>query len=310
MSANATDSQIDTLSTSDDEAYPKISIITPSYNQGSFIETTIQSVLSQNYPNLEYIIIDGGSTDNTIEIIKKYQNNLTYWSSEPDRGQSHAINKGFSYATGEIMAWLCADDLYLPNALFIIANHFKSHPKDQLVYGDGWKIDKEGNVILKFTSSSVTTLSELYKWCYVFTPGTFWRRSLWQKVGSSVDETLNYTMDWDLIIRMAREYMPVKIGGDITAVRVHAQSKTNMGVSGESEYKRQRDLEVATLSRKFAGFYCFNSIAYELKRFAESSESFDHLPKILQKILRRVLYTPLHTYCKLLDNPKSAILNN
>ncbi|NJN59083.1 MAG: glycosyltransferase [Leptolyngbyaceae cyanobacterium SL_5_9] len=310
MPLNSISSQANSSpSTSEYETYPKISIITPSYNQGSFIEATIQSVLSQNYPNLEYIIIDGGSTDQTIEIIKKYQSSLTCWVSESDRGQSHAINKGFDRATGEIMAWLCADDLYLPNALFTIADHFKAHPKDELIYGDGWKIDEQGNILFKFTSSPTTTLNELCKWCYVFTPGTFWRRSLWQKVGSSVDENLNYIMDWDLIIRMARERMPVKVVGDITAVRVHAQSKTNMGVSGDAKYKKQRDLEVAKLSRKYAGSFCFNSIAYELKRIAEISENL-RSPKIVQKVISRILYSPLNTYCTVSGNPKSAILNN
>ena len=100
-----------------DANYPRISIVTPSYNQGQFIEQTIRSVLLQNYPNLEYIIIDGGSTDNTVETIEKYEQYITYWVSEPDRGQSHAINKGFARCTGEIMAWLNSDDLYLPSAL-------------------------------------------------------------------------------------------------------------------------------------------------------------------------------------------------
>lgn len=311
MLKNSANLQMNTpLLTSDSKTYPKISVITPSYNQGNFIEATIQSVLSQSYPNLEYIIIDGGSTDSTVEIIQKYQSSITYWISEPDRGQSHAINKGFSLATGEIMAWLCADDIYLPNALFTIANHFKAHAEDALIYGDGWKIDKQGNVIQKFICPAATTLDELCRWCYVFTPGTFWRQSLWQKVGGLVNENLNYTMDWDLIIRMARECMPTKIDGDITAVRVHDQSKTNMGVCGETKYKKQRDSEVVALSRKHAGFCCFNSIAYEFKKIAEMTDSLDKLPKIPFKILYRILYLPLLIYCKIMGNPKSAILNN
>jgi len=101
--------------------YPKISIITPSFNQGKYLEETIFSVLGQNYPNLEYIIIDGGSTDNSVDIIKKYENQLTYWISEPDNGQSHAINKGFMKATGGILAWLNSDDMYLPGVLDYVA---------------------------------------------------------------------------------------------------------------------------------------------------------------------------------------------
>ena len=104
--------------------YPKISIVTPSFNQGIFLEATIQSVLNQNYPNLEYIVIDGGSTDNSVKIIKKYEKYLSYWVSESDRGQSHAINKGFTISTGEIMGWLNSDDLYTSGALNHVANVF------------------------------------------------------------------------------------------------------------------------------------------------------------------------------------------
>jgi glycosyltransferase involved in cell wall biosynthesis len=109
--------------------YPKISIVTPSFNQGRFIEKTILSVIEQDYPNLEYIIIDGGSTDESVEVIKKYDQHLAYWVSEPDRGQSHAINKGFERATGEIFGWLNSDDWYHPGALKAVAEAFAANPE-------------------------------------------------------------------------------------------------------------------------------------------------------------------------------------
>src|SRR3990172_2381086 len=111
------------------DEYPKITVVTPSYNQVSFLERTILSVLNQNYPNLEYIIIDGGSTDGSVEIIKKYESKLAYWVSEPDRGQSHAINKGWMRSSGEIMAYLNSDDTYRDGALFCIAKYFTEHPE-------------------------------------------------------------------------------------------------------------------------------------------------------------------------------------
>jgi glycosyltransferase involved in cell wall biosynthesis len=290
---------------------PKISVVTPSYNQGKFIEATIRSVLMQEYQNLEYIIIDGGSTDNTLEIVRQYEEYITYWVSEPDQGQSDALNKGFQRATGDILAWLCADDIYLPNALVTVSSYFQNYPNCQFIYGDGWKIDETGQPIEKFTSSPVSTLEELHRWCYVFTPGAFWRRSLWQSVGEHIDMRLHYVMDWDLMLRMAAQQMPVKISGEITAVRVHSASKTVMGVMGtDDKYKADRDREVVMVSREYGGVLCFNSIVYELKKLASWSNTFAVLPPIGQKIFRRVCYVPLLIFCALKRNPKSGLLNN
>ena len=115
--------------------HPKISVITPSYNQADFLEETILSVLNQNYPNLEYIIIDGGSTDRSVEIIKKYEKHLSYWVSEKDDGQSHAINKGLQHATGEIICWLCSDDLHVSDTLYTVAELFRLNPEIALLHG-------------------------------------------------------------------------------------------------------------------------------------------------------------------------------
>jgi glycosyltransferase involved in cell wall biosynthesis len=128
--------------------WPKISIVTPSFNQGQYIEETILSVLSQNYPNLEYIIIDGGSTDDTVEIIKKYESRITYWVSEPDRGQSHAINKGLQKCTGEIFNWLNSDDWYMPGALFDVANAFRINSRAQFVSGYENHVEQSGMINL------------------------------------------------------------------------------------------------------------------------------------------------------------------
>jgi glycosyltransferase involved in cell wall biosynthesis len=127
----------------------KISIITPSFNQGKFIEETIQSVFSQEYTNLEYIIIDGNSTDNSIDIIQKYSEQLSYWISEKDHGQAAAINKGFNIASGDIIGWLNSDDILLPGALDKISNAFISHPDIDVVYGDYFFIDENSKILLK-----------------------------------------------------------------------------------------------------------------------------------------------------------------
>ena len=119
----------------------KISIVTPSFNQGQFLESTILSVLDQDYPDLEYIIIDGGSTDNSLEVIRKYTDRISYWVSEPDEGQSHAINKGWSMATGDIIAWINADDVYCPGAFSLVAKAFENNPDAVMVIGSGSSYD-------------------------------------------------------------------------------------------------------------------------------------------------------------------------
>jgi len=136
-----------------DPSWPKISIVTPSYNQAEFLERTILSVLNQNYPNLEYIIIDGGSTDGSVEIIKKYEKYLSYWVSEKDRGQAHALNKGFEKATGDLVGWQNSDDIYLPGAFRKVAEVYRNNPNYDVYFGNIYFIDEEDNIIrdLKFS---------------------------------------------------------------------------------------------------------------------------------------------------------------
>ena len=182
---------------------PKISIVTPNYNKGEFLEYTIKSVLSQGYPNLEYIIIDGGSTDNSVEIIKKYQDRLSYWVSESDNGMYDAIRKGFSHATGEIMAWIGSDDMYHPNSFNIVAEIFKNKNVNWLV-GATTHFDISGRCVAVHPSryfSRVDLLSGDYKW--IQQESLFWRRSLYDKVGG-LNATLRYAGDFDLWLRFSR----------------------------------------------------------------------------------------------------------
>ena len=130
---------------------PLVSILTPSYNQGRFLEQTIQSVLSQDFPDMEYIIVDGGSTDDSVEIIKRYANRLAWWVSETDQGQTDAINKGFAHASGEIFAWLNSDDTYQPGAITQAVESLLAHPEASLVYGDANLIDEHGRLMGRFT---------------------------------------------------------------------------------------------------------------------------------------------------------------
>ncbi len=188
---------------------PRVTIVTPSYNQAPFLEETILSVLDQDYSNLEYIIIDGGSSDGSVEIIKKYADRLAHWVSEPDQGQSHALNKGFARATGDILAWLNSDDTYEPDALWPVVQMAARHPEAELFHGDCAFID-EHNQKMGFLSSSGFQAGKLLSpsWGYPYPrnlpqPAVFFRRSLWECAGP-LDLGLHYAMDYDLWIRMSR----------------------------------------------------------------------------------------------------------
>lgn len=178
-----------------DLSYPKISIITPSFNQGEFLEKTILSVLNQNYPNLEYIIIDGGSNDNSREIIKKYEKFVTYWVSEKDGGQGDALNKGFKRATGEIIGWQNSDDIYLPGAFFRIAEIMKKSSAD-ILFGDIMKINESDGIIRKFRFVPYSMSSQLYYRMSLSNQSAFWRSGLFSKIGM-IDRDISFIMDYD-----------------------------------------------------------------------------------------------------------------
>jgi len=209
----------------DGKPWPRISIVTPSYNQGQFIEETIRSVLLQGYPDLEYIIIDGGSTDESVEIIRKYERWITFWVSEPDSGQTNAINKGFRRSTGEIIAWLNSDDLYTAGALCTAAKAFAEQPHVAVIYGKIDAIDADTS-ILSHISSREFDLEELYRRDYIRQPASFISADAIKKIGF-LDERFHYAMDYDLWIRLGQEgavmqYIPKMLAW----FRLHGSSKT------------------------------------------------------------------------------------
>jgi uncharacterized protein (TIRG00374 family) len=208
---------------------PQITIITPSFNQGKFIERTIKSVLSQNYPHLEYIVIDGGSTDETLDILRKYEKHLR-WISEPDTGQSNAINKGFRMATGEIVAWLNSDDIYLPNALKTVGQYFAGHPNVMMVYGEGYIIDENNNRKRRFpfTEPKFDLWKLIYYSDYILQQSTFFRRSTFETI-ALLDENLHYGMDWDLFIRIGKRFSVEYIPEYLACIREHVEAKSSIG---------------------------------------------------------------------------------
>jgi glycosyltransferase involved in cell wall biosynthesis len=268
---------------------PLISIVTPSYNQAPYLEATIQSVLSQDYPHVEYIVMDGGSDDGSAAIIGKYADQLAYWVSERDGGQADALNRGFARATGDIFAWLNSDDVYEPGALRRVAETFAVHPEAALVYGEGWYIDAEGRRIrpCHFVRSSFPQ-KYIYNKDPILQQSAFWRRSLWRRVGP-LNEELNWVFDWEWFIRASQvtdfHYIPHFLAN----YRVHPAAKTR-----STDIQRRR--EQASLTRRYGGWWHPNFLvqrariqAHQVERWSES------WPGWAAKIGRRVSRWPVKT---------------
>jgi len=203
-----------------------VSIVTPSYNQGEFIEETIRSVLLQGYPALDYLIMDGGSTDGSVDILRKYSIWLTYWVSEPDRGQTHAINKGLKRVTGDLVAWLNADDTYVPGALSEAAAVMAVADGPAFVYGDCQQIDEMGRPLGMYKGACDGLESILLFRAHVHQPTIFFRRSLLEEVGY-LDESLNYAMDCEFYMRVVGRHDIQCISRVLANFRIHPASKTS-----------------------------------------------------------------------------------
>lgn len=210
----------------DSQSLPVISLITPSFNQGRFLERTLRSVLEQRYPRLEYIVQDGGSTDESGLILEHYRGLLTHCESTSDQGQADAINRGFRHARGEILAYLNSDDILLPGTLAYVASFFASHPQVDVVYGHRILIDAQdreiGRWVLPPHDDSVLTWTD-----YVPQETLFWRRSIWEKTGSRLDEWFEYALDWELLLRFRQAGARfTRLPRFLAAFRVHPAQKT------------------------------------------------------------------------------------
>lgn len=222
---------------------PLVSVITPSYNQGRFIEQTIQSVLSQDYPHIEYLVIDGGSTDNTLDVLRKYETRLT-WVSEPDEGQTAAINKGFKRAQGDIVCWLNSDDTYEPGAVRTAVEFLCAHPDVMMVYGEGNEIDENGALRHRFPATQEFDLWALiYIWDYILQPTTFFRKQIFDTI-ELPDVGLRWCMDWDLWMRIGGRFKVAYVDYVFANSRLYPETKTASG-----GMKRLR--EIAAAMRKY-----------------------------------------------------------
>lgn len=204
---------------------PLVSIITPSFNQVRYLETTIRSVLEQDYPNLEYLIVDGGSTDGSVDVIKRYSDRLAWWVSEKDKGQTDAINKGFARARGEILAWINSDDTYEPGAISAAVKYLREHPDAGLVYGDAHFIDEQGRVIGRFAARQTDYLRLRQGYVHIPQQAAFFRADLWREVGP-LDPSFYFAMDYDLWVRLAAR-APIQYTPQLWAnFRLHSSGKT------------------------------------------------------------------------------------
>ena len=202
----------------------KISIVTPSYNQDKFLEETIKSVLSQDHDNIEYLIIDGNSNDTSVDIIKKYESQIAYWESKPDKGQTEAINKGIKRATGDVIAYLCSDDTYEPGIFKFVVNTFKENPHIDLIYGGCYWIDEESKILRKKIPPKFNR-KKLLKDNYIYQPSVFFKKRVFEKFGFFSEE-LHYGMDYEYWLRISnncRFHFTDKI---LSNYRLHNHSKS------------------------------------------------------------------------------------
>jgi glycosyltransferase involved in cell wall biosynthesis len=292
---------------SDNSLYPLVSVITPSYNQVDFLEDTIKSVLAQDYPSIEYLIVDGGSTDGSVDTIRKYSSHLAWWVSEPDEGQASAINKGMSKAKGEIVAWLNSDDIYLPGAVGQAVEAFHSNQGVGMVYGNALTIDSGGRPIKELIFPD-WEMKDLIGFRIICQPAVFMKRNLYEQV-AGLDLNYHYMLDHHLWIRIANQ-KPIKHIPDLWAAARHHKSAKN--VSHAAEYPRetfellewmQSQPDLAPIVEKnqqhvLAGAYRLNArYLMDGRQYADSLKSyanaFLYQPKYTLSHWHRILYAML-----------------
>ena len=265
---------------------PRITIVTPSFNQGQYIEAAIRSVLRQEYPNLEYIILDGGSTDESVSVIERYAPYLAHWASAADDGPAQAINRGLARATGDILGWLNADDLYRPGALWAAAEALARQPDAALVYGEGWYIDEAGRPIepCRFVRRRFER-RYLVNRDPILQPAAFWRRSLWQATGP-LDESLRWVFDWEWFIRAhgwgAFAYLP----REMALYRVQPAALTRTGGLA-------RQLEHGRVTRRYGAWWHPNHVVQQARRLDAAGQRVTAgLPRPLAAFVRAPLSLP------------------
>jgi len=264
---------------------PRISIVTPSYEQGRYLGRTVYSVVNQHYPQLEYFVQDGGSDDETPDVLERFDGELSGWISEPDAGQADAINRGFAHTSGEIMAYLNSDDLLLPGSLAFVARYFAAHPDVDAVYGHRILIDEHdrqiGVWVMPPHDDEMLTLAD-----YIPQETLFWRRDLWERAGGQIDVSFKFAVDWDLLLRFRDAGARiVRLPRFLGAFRIHAEQKTG-------QQQQLCDEESERLHRRVLG------------RAMGDEEIYARVQPYLR---RHVLYHTLHRLESRLPLPRSDV---
>jgi glycosyltransferase involved in cell wall biosynthesis len=271
----------------ENEALPLVTVVTPSFNQARFIKATIESVLSQDYPHIEYIIIDGGSTDGTNAVVAPYSERLTFLS-EKDRGQGDAINKGFKMASGSIVAYLNSDDLYLPGAVGAAVAALRSNPEFGAVYGEGYRIDADGNVIARFEVTEEYNLWKLVNVSdYILQQTVFWRRSIFDTIGF-FDLDLHYGLDWEILMRTGKRYVMGYVPQFMGCLREYPEAKTSAG--GAQRFREIARILRAQSSCRFPpAYFIYGLDTYEKIVCRRLGTLFGWWPRLARKLQRGVL---------------------
>jgi len=268
---------------------PRITVVTPSYNQGQFIERTLDSVLSQGYPNLEFIVMDGGSTDNSVEVIKKHEKHLTYWVSKKDRGQSHAINMGLARSTGDLLTWLNSDDWYTPGALAKFASAHREHPTAGMLVGTGEIVDLQNKIIYHKAPSQDITLDSLFLWLQggnFMQPSSMFTREAWETCGN-LDEEEHIIFDLDYWLRIAKAGFTFHVMPDLLSqAQGHPDAKT-------TAFETLMNMEAALVIAKHGGANVVKKrmaeMANKLAWYERNYETLVNHPvlKLLHPIVKR-----------------------
>ena len=261
---------------------PLVSIVTPSYNQAQFLEETILSVLAQDYANVEHIVVDGGSTDGSVDVIRKYADRLAYWVSEPDEGQVDAINKGFARTTGDILTWLNSDDVYAsPNAIRRVVSLFQQYPQADAVSGAGVFLDKDGHWTRQIAAAPDRAHYEQLRYRNsIVQPATFFKKEVLDSM--SLDISLHYTFDWDFFIRLSRDYNLLVVNEVWAGYRMWGLNKTAIGSAARAR-------EQAVVLGRYVGNRSYQY--YTIRAFFRLYQGVERMPASLQPRLKSVLRT-------------------